>query len=543
MGLLALTTGATGWYNQVDDHGQRLKGRFLVPTGRYRFHCSRARHAVDGHRPGCFAAAGLLHVSSPGRRRHRRQEGHRPHLRRRPGPVHAAGPVGPRALPRAGHVLRDRREHRRVPPVHPDARRRRLPGRGPHLDPPGPDHHPGVAVPVPDRPDPERDPLADRRDSDLRAAAVRRVEHHRARPDRPTWADHDELLDRPEGLEPSRARRPSSTAWWGRRSRVRWSTCTTVEGTARRRWTPYRRSSAIWRARATPSCPSAARDSRSPRRAPCTASDRRRRRASRSPPNAPLVGAALDRAERRVLAGGGRRRGVQLRRRRVLRVDGRSAHPSPTGGGHGVDPRRQRLLAGRRRRRGVQLRRRRLLRLDGRAAPRPPRWWAWPPPPTAGATGWSPPTAGCSASATPGSTARWAARPSTQPVVGMASTPDGGGYWLVAADGGVFSFGDAGFYGSMGGHGPRRSRWWAWPPPADGGGYWLVAADGGVFTFGAPSTGLAVVRAVMIGSSPSPFPVAGQGTCWPHSIRPSTGSPGDQPVLFGSSLPAVGEKP
>ena len=32
----------------------------------------------------------------------------------------------------------------------------------------------------------------------------------------------------------------------------------------------------------------------------------------------------------------------------------------------------------------------------------------------------------------------------------MASTPDGAGYWLVASDGGVFSFGDAGFYGSAG---------------------------------------------------------------------------------------------
>ena len=29
------------------------------------------------------------------------------------------------------------------------------------------------------------------------------------------------------------------------------------------------------------------------------------------------------------------------------------------------------------------------------------------------------------------------------PVVGHASTPDGGGYWLVASDGGVYSFGDA----------------------------------------------------------------------------------------------------
>jgi hypothetical protein len=35
--------------------------------------------------------------------------------------------------------------------------------------------------------------------------------------------------------------------------------------------------------------------------------------------------------------------------------------------------------------------------------------------------------------------------------VGIAATPDGRGYWEVAADGGVFSFGDAPFLGSMGG--------------------------------------------------------------------------------------------
>ncbi|MGO8860488.1 MAG: L,D-transpeptidase family protein [Acidimicrobiales bacterium] len=34
--------------------------------------------------------------------------------------------------------------------------------------------------------------------------------------------------------------------------------------------------------------------------------------------------------------------------------------------------------------------------------------------------------------------------------VGLAATPDGGGYWLVASDGGVFSFGDARFFGSAG---------------------------------------------------------------------------------------------
>ena len=37
-----------------------------------------------------------------------------------------------------------------------------------------------------------------------------------------------------------------------------------------------------------------------------------------------------------------------------------------------------------------------------------------------------------------------------KPIVGMAATPDSKGYWFVASDGGIFSFGDAKFYGSMG---------------------------------------------------------------------------------------------
>lgn len=37
-----------------------------------------------------------------------------------------------------------------------------------------------------------------------------------------------------------------------------------------------------------------------------------------------------------------------------------------------------------------------------------------------------------------------------RPVVGMASTPDRDGYGLVAADSGVFTYVDAGFYGSAG---------------------------------------------------------------------------------------------
>jgi hypothetical protein len=33
----------------------------------------------------------------------------------------------------------------------------------------------------------------------------------------------------------------------------------------------------------------------------------------------------------------------------------------------------------------------------------------------------------------------------------MAPNLDGKGYWLVASDGGVFAYGDAGFFGSHGG--------------------------------------------------------------------------------------------
>jgi hypothetical protein len=39
----------------------------------------------------------------------------------------------------------------------------------------------------------------------------------------------------------------------------------------------------------------------------------------------------------------------------------------------------------------------------------------------------------------------------------MAATPDGGGYWLVASDGGIFTFGDAPFEGSTGGIALNRS--------------------------------------------------------------------------------------
>jgi len=64
-----------------------------------------------------------------------------------------------------------------------------------------------------------------------------------------------------------------------------------------------------------------------------------------------------------------------------------------------------------------------------------------------------------------------------------------GGYWLVAADGGVFSY-DAPFFGSTGGTHLNRPVVGIMPT-SDGSGYRLVAADGGVFSFGAPFLGSA----------------------------------------------------
>jgi len=73
--------------------------------------------------------------------------------------------------------------------------------------------------------------------------------------------------------------------------------------------------------------------------------------------------------------------------------------------------------------------------------------------------------------------------PLNKPIVGMAATPNGQGYWEVASDGGIFSFGDAQFYGSMGGT-PLNKPIVGMAATPDGKGYWEVASDGGIFSFG-----------------------------------------------------------
>ena len=71
---------------------------------------------------------------------------------------------------------------------------------------------------------------------------------------------------------------------------------------------------------------------------------------------------------------------------------------------------------------------------------------------------------------------------------GIAPDVASGGYWEVATDGGIFSFGNAPFYGSMGGQPLDAPVVGMAGDPATGG-YWLVAADGGIFSFGAPFYG------------------------------------------------------
>jgi hypothetical protein len=83
------------------------------------------------------------------------------------------------------------------------------------------------------------------------------------------------------------------------------------------------------------------------------------------------------------------------------------------------------------------------------------------------------------------------------PIIHSAATPTGRGAYLVASDGGVFTVGDARFIDSVRG---QLSKLFGPPgmpdlpvvgitPDPDGDGYWMVAADGGVFSFRTPFRG------------------------------------------------------
>jgi hypothetical protein len=135
------------------------------------------------------------------------------------------------------------------------------------------------------------------------------------------------------------------------------------------------------------------------------------------------------------------------------------------------------------------------------------------------------------------------------PIVGMAPTPDGGGYWLVALDGGVFTFGDAGFYGSTGAIRLNQPVVGMAPTP-DGHGYWLVASDGGIFTFGDAgfygSTGNIPLNAPVVGmaatrDSRGYWLVAADGGIFTFGDAPFYGSTGNR--ALGASIAGMAATP
>ena len=127
------------------------------------------------------------------------------------------------------------------------------------------------------------------------------------------------------------------------------------------------------------------------------------------------------------------------------------------------------------------------------------------------------------------------AQPLNQPVVGMAQTADGGGYWMVAADGGIFAFGDAGFYGSAGNLVLNKPIV-GMAATKDGKGYWLVASDGGIFAYGDAafhgSAGNIHLNQPVVGMAPSPtgngyWLVASDGGIFAYGDAPFYGSAGN----------------
>jgi hypothetical protein len=110
-----------------------------------------------------------------------------------------------------------------------------------------------------------------------------------------------------------------------------------------------------------------------------------------------------------------------------------------------------------------------------------------------------------------------------------------GGYYQVAADGGVFTFGGARFYGSMAGK-HLNAPIVGIIPTANDGGYWLVAADGGIFSFGdakfAGSMGGKHLNMPVVGGAA----LASGGCPGPQGVPGTNGTNGNT-ILSGTTAP------
>lgn len=133
-----------------------------------------------------------------------------------------------------------------------------------------------------------------------------------------------------------------------------------------------------------------------------------------------------------------------------------------------------------------------------------------------------------------------------QPMISIASTASSNGYWMVARDGGIFSFGDAQFFGSTGSIKLNQPVVGMAPTPS-GNGYWMVASDGGIFSFGDAqfygSTGSIRLNKPITGMTPTPtgrgyWLVASDGGIFAFGDADFFGSLGGQSL----SQPAIGMK-
>jgi hypothetical protein len=149
------------------------------------------------------------------------------------------------------------------------------------------------------------------------------------------------------------------------------------------------------------------------------------------------------------------------------------------------------------------------------------------------------PGVGLAPAGTPGTTRRLNA-----PIVGMVPSVDGGGYFMVASDGGVFAFGDARFSGSCPGIGGCSGAAVSVVPDATGDGYWVVTATGNVYAFGkAPDYGSSGYRPLTPVTSAVRYPdgsgywiLYSDGDVWSSNPAKAFSPP---PVLYDPANPAT----
>ena len=138
------------------------------------------------------------------------------------------------------------------------------------------------------------------------------------------------------------------------------------------------------------------------------------------------------------------------------------------------------------------------------------------------------------------------------PAVGTAMAPGDTGYWMVGADGTVLAFGSARWAGDAGGIGLAHPVVGMAATP-DGQGYWLVASDGGVFAYGDAgfygSAGNLVLHRPVVGMAATPdgrgyWLVASDGGVFAYGDAAFHGSAGglvlNRPVVGMAATPDGG---